>query len=286
MRHIDSVALARFRELVAAHPTWRSIAGDLLQYAVVVDANIAIGDLLHKHKFPQRQAAIEETIRAGALRVHAPRWLDEEMKNSAIPAVAARRKISEPALQELWIGYREQLVWDERFNSPEEFSGTSDNPKDMPYVALQSVVSAAGVLTKDHGIAALGGKPLALDFVFCVREYARATTVCVGIRLGGTIIGWLSVAALLECIRGLASVAGRLPPWAKAILVVGAFAVVLHPRLRERVLNLLRGTGAAVEAIWPQLQRMIVLAQEKQQEAAAAEKGAALLLAAATYGAG
>jgi hypothetical protein len=276
--YIDSAALARFRDLITAHPTWRAIGGDLLRYSVVIDANIAIADLLHKHKFPRRQTAIEETIKAGVLCVHAPRWLDKEIMNSAIPAVSLRRKIPEQELRELWIKYREQLVWEESFSTPEQFAQTSGNPKDMPYVALQAVVSAAGVLTKDRGIAALGGKPLNLDFVFSIQQYARASTVYVGIRFGGTIVGWLSVAALVEGIRGLASVVGRLPPWAKVSLLVGALTIVLHPRLRERVLDMLRGTGATAELIWPEFQRLMVLMQEKQEEADAARENAALLL--------
>jgi hypothetical protein len=191
--------------------------------------------------------------------------------------VARDRGIPENELQELWAKYRVQLIWDESLNTPEAFKESS-NPKDMPYVALQCTVAAAGILTNDKGMERLGGKPLRLDFVLAIREYARATAFCVGVRFGGTMIGWISVAALVEGIRALSSLVTRLPPWGKALCLVGVLVVVLHPKLRARVLDLLGDAWSAAELAAPELQRLIVAMQEKQQEAEVARQKSVLLV--------
>lgn len=277
--YVDSTALATFRELSAAQPAFAALGGNLLQYAVVIDANFAISDLLHKHRNPDRPlTALEEAAASSVLRIHAPRWLDAEMTGSAIPQVARAHAIPENALQDLWVKYRGQLIWDESLKTPEAFE-ESNNPKDMPYVALQCAVAAAGILTKDKGMERLGGKPLRLDFVLAIREYARATAFCVGVRFGGTMIGWVSIAALVEGIRGLALLVTKLPPWGKALCLVGVLVVVLHPKLRARVLDLLGDAWSAAEFAAPELQRLIVTMQEKQQEADAAQEKSVLLLA-------
>jgi hypothetical protein len=250
----------------------------VLQYAVVIDANFAIGDLLHKHRNPDRaRTAAEEVIASSVLRIHAPRWLDAEMTGSAIPQVARDRGIPENELQELWAKYRVHLIWDESLNTPEAFKESS-NPKDMPYVVLQYAVAAAGILTNDKGMARLGGKPLRLDFVLAMREYARATAFCVGVRFGGAMIGWVSIAALVDGIRGLALLVTKLPPWGRALCLVAVLVVVLHPKLRARVLDLLSDAWSAAELAAPELQKLIVTMQEKQHEAEVAREKSVLLL--------
>lgn len=267
--YFDSAALASLRELSAVQPAFAALGSNLLQYAVVIDANFAISDLLHKHRNPNRpRTAVEEALASSVLRIHAPRWLDAEMTGSAIPQVARAQGIPENELQELWVKYRVQLLWDDSLKTPEAFEHSS-NPKDMPYVALQCAVSAAGILTNDKGIEGLGGRPLRLDFVLAIREYARATAFCVGVRFGGTMIGWVSIAALVT----------TLPPWGKALCLVSVLVVVLHPKLRARVLDLLGDAWSAAELAAPELQRLIVTMQEKQQEAEAARRKSVLLLA-------
>jgi hypothetical protein len=276
--YFDSAALSSLRELTAALPAFAALGSNLLQYAVVIDANFAISDLLHKHRNPDRpRTAAEEALASSVLRIHAPRWLDEEMTGSAIPQVARAHGIPERELQELWITYRAPLIWDESLKTSDAFAHSS-NPKDMPYVALQCAVAAAGILTNDKGIERLGGKPLRLDFVLAIRDYARATAFCVGVRFGGTMIGWISVTALVEGIRGLAALVTKVPPWAKALCVVGVLVVVLYPKLRARVLDLLGEAWSAAELAAPELQRLIVTMQDKQQEAEAARQKSALLL--------
>lgn len=276
--YFDSAALASLRELSALQPAFAALGSNLLQYAVVIDANFAISDLLHKHRNPNRpRTAAEEALASSVLRIHAPRWLDAEMTGSAIPQVARAQGIPENELQELWVKYRAQLIWDESLKTPEAFQHSS-NPKDMPYVALQCAVAAAGILTNDKGMERLGGNPLRLDFVLAIREYARATAFCVGVRFGGTMIGWVSVFALVEGIRGLAALVTRLPPWGKALCLVSVLVVVLHPKLCARVLDLLGDAWGAAELAAPELQRLIVTMQQKQQEAEAARQKSVLLL--------
>ena len=276
--YLDSAMLSNLRSLISAQPALQAAGGDLLHYTVIIDANFVVSDLLRKHKRPELgRTAVEELVESSVLDVYAPRWLDLEMTESTIPQVAKAQDIPEDELQARWLEYREQLVWDDSVGGPEEFDDSS-NADDMPYVALQDAISAAGILTKDKGVSKIGGNVLTLAFVLTVRTYARASVYSVGIRVGGTLVGWISVSALIEGVRGMASLVSRMPPWAKAGCLVGLLVVALHPELRVRVLSLLEKAYDAAKPVWPEVMRLMVLMQEKQEEADQARLEAELLV--------
>ena len=55
-------------------------------FDIVLDANIAIGDLLYKHRNPHlKQTALQEIVKSGVVRLYAPSWLEAEMLSSTIP---------------------------------------------------------------------------------------------------------------------------------------------------------------------------------------------------------
>lgn len=153
-----------------------------------------------------------------------------------------------------------------------------ENADDMPYVALQSRISGVGILSRDKDIARLGGKPLALDFVLSVRSYARATSYAVGIRAAGTIVGWISVAALCEVVKGITAMVTKLPDWAKVGLLIGVIAIVLHPGSKKRVTALLADHKNGLSEFWQKIEKMMVLAAKKQAEAVAANEKIEMLL--------
>ena len=147
--YLDSAILADLRKFTELRPEIQQLVGTIAQYKVVLDANVAIADLAYKYKNPHvRQTAIEEAVNSSALVLHAPAWLDEEMTRSAIPKFAAKRMLPEQHLQDLWIAYKEQLVWMETPLSSESTFPAGGDVNDIPYVVLQRSIAAHAILSR------------------------------------------------------------------------------------------------------------------------------------------
>ena len=151
--YLDSEILASLRLFLNFYPELEKIIGPIAQYKIVIDANIAIRDLIHKYKNPHlKQTAIEEISRSSAIELYAPTWLDIEMVESAIPQVSKRHDIPESELQELWAEYKKQIKWDVTFSVPDNFDPHDGDAKDVPYVALQESIAAVAILSDDKDI--------------------------------------------------------------------------------------------------------------------------------------
>lgn len=266
--YLDSETLAGLRQFVSLYPQLEKMIGPIAQYKVIIDANIAISDLLHKHKFPDRkQTAIEELVRSSALKLHAPIWLNTEMVGSTIPKVSKKKNIPESNLQALWVEYKEQIKFDETFSSPDCSDSHKGDPKDVPYVALLELIDADAVLSRDKDIDRLGSKRIEFEFVLSLQSYARAATYTFGIRVGGTMLATLSIGLLTQIVKGLGSLISQIPDWAKVILLLGVIFIAVHPGSRKRVLRFLEGAGDMLADLWPAIEKLIVLDFEKQIEA-------------------
>jgi hypothetical protein len=157
---------------------------------------------------------------------------------SAIPKAAAKRKVSETLLWERWLEYRSLLVWDELLASPGNTHGDCCDPKDVPYVQLYKKRNAMGVLSNDAHIEQLGGHALPHEFVRRARDYARAVTPVISIRVAGVVLPVVAAAVLVESLRGFASLWARLPDPVKALTLVGVIVALLHPASRKWLADL------------------------------------------------
>ena len=269
--YLDSKVLASLRIFLELYPELEKLTGKIAQYKIVIDANAAISDLLHKHRNPHlKQTAIEEAAKSSAVELHAPTWLNTEMVESAIPQVSKRKKIPEPELLELWTAYKEQIIWDDTFSAPEAPEHGKGDSKDVPYVALQQSIAAAAILSQDTDIDELGGKRATLEFVLSVRSYARAASYTVAIRVGGTFITTVSIALMIGIVKGLGSLIAKLPDWLKIALLVLAVVAIVHPEYRERLVRFLKNMGGQLADFWPEIEKLIELDSAKQLEAEAA----------------
>jgi len=192
------------------------------------------------------------------------------MVESAIPQVSKRKKIPEPELLKLWAAYKEQIIWDDTFTTPKDNEFCKGDAKDVPYVALQQSIAAAAILSRDTDIDELGGKRATLEFVLSVRSYARAASYTVAIRVGGTFITTVSIAILIEIVKGLGSLVAKLPDWLKIAFLVLAVIAIVHPEYRERLVRFLKNMGGQLADFWPEIEKLIELDSAKQLEAEAA----------------
>jgi hypothetical protein len=124
-----------------------------------------------------------------------------------------------------------------------------DDPKDLPYVDLEKMVGAIGVLSNDRDIERMGANRLTLDFVLSTRRYARTAVVSVGIRVSGMFIGTLAVESLLRIASTVKSTMEQLSPKLKLILLGAAVLAFLHPSSRAWFTQRLRKLGPTARMI-------------------------------------
>ena len=275
---IDSATLNEIRKFLELRPSIQRLVGLPIQFKVVMDANIAIADVLRKARMPHLpQTAIEECVRAGSLLVYAPRWLDTEMTTSAIPQAALKKRIDLDFLVSLWSEYKEIILWDDVPVSCDQQAMSDGDAKDVPYIALEKRIDAVGILSRDKDIVRMGGNALQLEFVFGVQRYSRAASVHLTIYLSGSLIGVMSFGALQCIVRGLIDLVVMLPPWARYLLLASVIGAVLHPESRRAIIEQIGRVVKLGESAAPHLLNLINTAGEKQREAEVALVAAQVL---------
>jgi predicted nucleic acid-binding protein len=240
---IDTGSIRQLRSFLDRHSTLLSSIEQFVQLRVVIDVNFVVRDLLRKIKNPERgHTALEELVRSTVLEIFAPRWLEKELP-SAFQQVAKKRKVAEADLWTAWQDYQALIKWDENFDQvPEEFKATDDR-KDLPYIQLEKLIGAFGILSQDGDIARMGGNRLTFDFVLATRGYARAAVVSVAIRVSGLYVGAIALAGLLKLVGLVKSGLEGLPPKMRLALLVSAVIVCLHPGARAGIVVQLKKFG-------------------------------------------
>jgi predicted nucleic acid-binding protein len=272
--YLDSAVLNSLRDLIELYPALQQMVGQLPRLDIVLDANIAIADLLHRHRNPQlKQTLLEEAFKSGTLQIYAPRWLETEMLTSTIPQVSKKKKISQEALLTIWESYKAIIIFDERYAHPEELANPDLDTKDTPYVELQKSISALGILSNDKDIEVLGGTKLDRKIVLTLCSYARAASYSVSIKIGSVVVSHVSLSLFKVVVLSLGSVVSRMPDWMKLLLLIGGCLVLAHPSSRERLISLIRSVGQGVVDVWPDIERFLAFASEKitKEQAARAD---------------
>ncbi|WP_288349446.1 hypothetical protein [uncultured Thalassospira sp.] len=265
--YLDSAILNSLRQLIELRPALEQVTGQLPRFDIVLDANIAIGDLLHKHRYPHiEQTVLQEVVKSGVVRLYAPSWLETEMLSSTIPQISEKFKIPQETLFSSWESYKAAIIFDERFDQAQEVTTNSLDPKDAPYVQLQNAISALGILSNDKDIDALGGTRLDRELVMTIRAYARSASYSVSIKVGGVVISNISLSIIRDVMLFFRDMASRMPDWMKLLLLVGVFFVLAHPESRARLGAVIKSIGQGIGDVWPDIQEFLVYASERVAE--------------------
>jgi hypothetical protein len=278
----DTTHIGTLRTLLDRSPGLRSL-GSFAQFHVVLDANAVIADLLQKVRHPDRGAtAIEELVRSTVFVVHAPRWLEMEITESAVPQAAAKRKLPLAELEAHWEEYRALIHWDDSLGKPDPAAAGCCDPADLPYVRLQQKIGACGIVSRDRHISELGGHRLTADFVLSSRAYARSAATSTGTRLGLLAASMLTLSLLALIVRSLVAAFRALPPAAQTLLLGAALTAATHPRSRawiaERSGDLANALASGALLLVEGLGALTSLCQEAKR-AANAHLAAAMVLA-------
>jgi hypothetical protein len=222
-----------------ALPVLREFMPHPLQVRLVADANRIHAELrwrLRKRHQPDHRSAIHESIEAGVAVFLAPEYVKQEIEKY-YEAIAADTRSTVAEVQKEWTQFQQYVG----FYAPRErplSSETYADIKDFPYVATWREVDARAIYTADPHLAAMGAAVVSVFIDTQLRDYARASTVQIAVRIGSSLsvfVGWESLCAMYRLLVRLIHVIRRLPPAAQAALAAAGTLAVLHPRSREAI---------------------------------------------------
>lgn len=251
----------RLKELRELAKTWKNISpliGGAVQFRIVVDTNIVLGDirwLVHKRKNESARTSLIETIEAGTIEAYVPPALFDEVEEK-IDFIAREDGLDKTLLLSVWGEYQKKLsVTEPDSTVVQSYSGGVD-PDDAVFIALAEVIGAIGVVSKDRDIAMMGGKQISLDFVFSLRDYSRATAIelnikCMGLTL--TVTSLAVIRGVFEAVRALIVGITKAPDWVKALLIVGAIFCAVHPGARQKISMWYTRALAGIKEVTPTL---------------------------------
>ena len=243
---IPSDALRALLNLRDEFPAFRQLLDDILQIVVVLDASAVQGELrwrLGSRTNPNARTGLHEAIDSGAVIAVAPLFLRQEIEKY-LPLIASEEGVSAEAANAEW----ERVQRIIRFYAPTgdgaEFALV--DPKDSPYALTARELDADFVRTTDPHFERMGVPGIGPDADQLLRDYARATSVLVTVKLGSGLAVTFGIQAFVEMIRGIAEIVRRLPPIVKTLLGVALAALILHPASRAKL-------GQWTKMLWERL---------------------------------
>jgi hypothetical protein len=230
---IPSDALRALLNLRDEFPAFRQLLKDIIQIVVVLDASAVQGELrwrLGSRINPTARTGLHEAIDSGAVIAVAPIFLRQEIEKY-LPLVASDTGVSVETANAEWRRFQLLIRFYAPIGDGTEFALV--DPKDSPYALTAKELDADFVRTTDAHFVRMGVTVIGSDLDLVLRDYARATSVLVSVKLGSTFALTFSIVAFVETIRGIAEMIRRLPPAARLILGTLVAAILLHPTSRE-----------------------------------------------------
>lgn len=246
---IRSEILGILREIDGA----KKFTGPLAQFVLVVDANIILGDLIwlvSKRKKSDATTELMECIAAGTIVAYVTRQVIAEVER-IIPKIASDKNISEQALYEEWRHYHRVIKTKTPPKDLVERYKSGQDPDDAPTIALEKMIRASGILSKDSDLVAMGGLVIEMDFTKLARDYSRKTAVAATIRYGGGIVLVVSVNGMVIAIKTIKEILKNLPPEIKISILFAACLVASNKRNRDWVILKFRRLLATIRTHIP-----------------------------------
>lgn len=279
LEQVFAVRSDKLKELSTIIQSWENLNNLLngaAQFSLVVDSNIILGDILWlvtKCKCPGAKTQLMEVIEAGTVKVFVPPSLLTEVEEK-IPLIAEKKNLDEDDMYGYWEIYKTKLVVQEPDADCVENLKNGIDPDDADFVALAKTISASGIFSKDKHIGIMGGNQISIQCIGHLRNYSRAKSIELSIKVNGVMFVKVSVAVIRGLsvkIKNLIDGISAAPDWLKMALIAGGLLVVLHPNARENLVCGLSAMLASVTEATPTVVACIadiaVFLNEHEQEA-------------------
>jgi len=191
----------------------------------VIDTNKVLGDLLwmstRREKLDARTDLLE-VADAGIATIYAPKKLKAEVERH-LPKLAKERRIPVDALKASWSLYQRRIIF---VPVRVRKNMACRDPEDLAFIATAIKIQAAGVITRDKDIKAMGGQPIPAGLLRKLRDYARSKAFEVKTQATGAFILVVLITLFAISLRMLVR-GGRRIGWPPIIAVGIAIAAVV-----------------------------------------------------------
>lgn len=268
---VPSDKLKELRKFVNGLPNYEQYFGGAIQYRVVVDTNVVLGDirwLALKRKNTAARTSLLEVIQAGTLEVYVPPSLFDEV-DEHIHRISEVERIDKSRLFAAWADYQKNLKVLAPDDSLIKDYRDEVDPDDAYFIVLAKAIQAVGVISNDYHIEKMGGKKISVDFVISLRDYSRAAAIELNISCMGLQLGLLSIGAVIlmfESIKSLGSGIAKAPDWLKVTLIFGVIFCVVHPGTRKKILDGVKQVLGNIQGVTPGLMSHIADASALARE--------------------
>jgi hypothetical protein len=238
-RAFPSEMLAGFVRALRSVPELARFVKDVIRVRVVLDANNVHDELSFRlrRQSPIARTDLHEMIDAGVVEAFIPRFLDDEIEEHA-QEIGERFGKTAEEVRAAYLEFRSRLRPYDPLEADDPVAARID-PDDVLYKRVFEELGADAVLTQDKhfrkmNVPSVGRLPRAL------REYARSSSVYIGIACGSglvLVLGFGSLKGACAVVDGLFSAIGRLPDWAKFLLAGSVVALIVHPASRKKLME-------------------------------------------------
>ncbi|TAL53820.1 PIN domain-containing protein [Pandoraea sp.] len=242
---VPSDKLRDLRKVIQNLKDFREFFGANVQFPLVVDSNIVLGDILWlvaERRDVAARTNLMEIIDAETIELYAPPRLVCEVEEK-IPLLAEQRGLDINEMNEHWQTYKSKIKIVQPDDESVRLLRSGVDPDDADFVALEKEIPAAGTITKDKHIRAMGGNQISINCIVHLRNYSRATVIELNIKVNGFWLAVLSMSAMRGLYLAVKALAGRIkgaPDWFKVALLGGGVLMVCHPGARAKVANSLQ----------------------------------------------
>jgi len=198
--------------------------GSAPKYKIVIDACVVRNEIRRYLSTSGKPTFIQEANRSGIAEIHAPRWLETELKNSTLPSLYKTENISTRILDRAAEEILGEIKIHENYSHPitENAPPTAD-VKDEPYVRLATDLDALGVFTTDKGFREKYQiNAFKEDKVLQMRQLARLLNCEIQILNAGNIGISISATFFEDASKEAAKILKKVPP---SHLILGGFAI-------------------------------------------------------------
>jgi predicted nucleic acid-binding protein len=253
---VRSDKLKELREAISSSKDLSKILGGTVQFRLVVDTNVILGDILwlvDGRTNNEAKTQLMETIEAETIDVYAPPTLFKEVEEK-LPALALEKGLNVEQMRAHWEIYKVKITIAEPDSERVLIAREGVDPDDAEFLALAQTISAAGVISKDRHISLMGGNQISVQCITYLRNYSRATAIELNIKVNGIRFAVHGIAAarkLFEGIKALVDGISRAPDWVKLALFAGGLFIAFHPGARAGAIRALKFLLAGVQEATP-----------------------------------
>jgi hypothetical protein len=233
---------------------------DFVKFRIVLDASAAqehLRWLLGKRTNLSATTSIHEAIVSGVVVAFAPSYIEGELLEHE-EEIATDTGATTAEVRRLWLVMRKSLQLYPMDAVPEEVRQLVDHD-DEPYRIVRQQIGARAILTRDPHFKKMG-EPVVMEQIdVALRDYARASTVKIGVVLGSGIaftISFEMVPVMFRMLKGVAAWMKRQSPTTQIAIICGVLILAIHPKSRAKFVSTWQAIAPvisdfAMEAIAP-----------------------------------